>query len=272
MRFLVFGLLVIGPLLLPAQTAVETPAAAPAVVSGATSDGLLPRRLRKAEDDVNDLRDGLILQATLYSGVTSDLTEEKCVEMVEAARRRVARREAEVSWTKELVDLGALARLRLQEPQQKLEWARKEHELALNRQKLVTELAELIRAEQEVAAEPPTPTGPLAERFDGRRFRYGDIVRVEQAFTARFLKALPVSARGDTALHRALGFDHRDRMDVAVHPDDPEGVWLRNYLRESGIPFFAFRGAVTGKATGAHIHVGPPSERWTKPSQSSGGL
>ncbi|MFN0164817.1 MAG: hypothetical protein ACKV22_00175, partial [Bryobacteraceae bacterium] len=233
MRFLVLGLLLASPHL-HAQTTAGAPAAAgtPVVAPGGSSDGLVPRRLRKAEDDLNDLRDGLILQATLYSGVSSDLTEEKCVEMVEAARRRVSRREAEVSWTKELVELGALARIRLQEPQQKLEWAQKEQELALNRQVLVKELAELVRAEQVAATEPPTPTGPLAERFDGRRFRFGDIVRVEQAFAARFLKALPVSARGDTALHRALGFDHRDRMDVAVHPDDPEGVWLRNYLRE----------------------------------------
>jgi hypothetical protein len=66
---------------------------------------------------------------------------------------------------------------------------------------------------------------------------------------------------GQTAVHRALGFDHRGRVDVALNPDQPEGVWLRRYLTENRIPFFAFRHAVAGKATGAHIHLGPMSTR-----------
>ena len=48
---------------------------------------------------------------------------------------------------------------------------------------------------------------------------------------------------------------------LALHPDDPEGAWLIAYLRQAGIPYFAFRGYVPGKATGAHIHIGPPSNR-----------
>jgi hypothetical protein len=30
-------------------------------------------------------------------------------------------------------------------------------------------------------------------------------------------------------------------------------------LRRAGIPFIAFRSAVAGAATGAHIHIGQPS-------------
>ena len=41
------------------------------------------------------------------------------------------------------------------------------------------------------------------------------------------------------------------------------GVWLIEYLTQNHIPFFAFRGAVKGKATGAHIHIGPMSTRLT---------
>jgi hypothetical protein len=48
-------------------------------------------------------------------------------------------------------------------------------------------------------------------------------------------------------------------VDVAINPDQPEGVWLREYLTANKIPFFAFRQAVPGKATGAHIHLGPMS-------------
>jgi hypothetical protein len=48
---------------------------------------------------------------------------------------------------------------------------------------------------------------------------------------------------------------------VALHPDSAEGRALMDYLRRRGIPFLAFRGARAGVATGAHIHVGEPSER-----------
>jgi len=64
-----------------------------------------------------------------------------------------------------------------------------------------------------------------------------------------------VSAMGETAVHRALGFDHRGRVDVAVNPDQPEGVWLREFLTENRIPYFAFRQAVPGKGHwSAHTH------------------
>ena len=58
-----------------------------------------------------------------------------------------------------------------------------------------------------------------------------------------------------------MGFDHRHAIDVAVHPDSPEGQALIFYLRGEGIPFLAFRQAVPGSATGAHIHIGRPSHR-----------
>jgi hypothetical protein len=50
-------------------------------------------------------------------------------------------------------------------------------------------------------------------------------------------------------------------MDVALHPDSKEGQSLLNHLRQVGIPFIAFRNAVPGASTGAHIHIGKPSPR-----------
>ena len=84
-----------------------------------------------------------------------------------------------------------------------------------------------------------------------------------QMFAARFGRVLPISAYGQTALHDRMGFDHRNALDVAVHPDSPEGQALIDYLRVKGIPFIAYRGAVPGAASGAHIHVGQPSPRIT---------
>lgn len=88
-----------------------------------------------------------------------------------------------------------------------------------------------------------------------------DAPRIERFFLQTFGRALPVSALGQTVTHDRLRFDHRDAIDVALHPDSKEGQSLLNYLRQVGIPFIAFKGAVPGAATGAHIHIGKVSPR-----------
>jgi hypothetical protein len=50
-------------------------------------------------------------------------------------------------------------------------------------------------------------------------------------------------------------------VDVAVSPENSEGLWLRRYLSGKGISYFAYRSAVRGQATGAHIHMGAASRR-----------
>jgi hypothetical protein len=84
---------------------------------------------------------------------------------------------------------------------------------------------------------------------------------VQQFFTASFGRALPTSAVGQSATHDRLGYDHRNAVDVALHPDSVEGRALISYLQTAGIPFLAFRAAVPGVATGPHIHIGNPSHR-----------
>jgi hypothetical protein len=84
---------------------------------------------------------------------------------------------------------------------------------------------------------------------------------VQSFFKSAFGRALPVSALGQTATHGRLGFDHSRAVDVALHPDSAEGRALMAYLQAQGITFIAFRAAVPGSATGAHIHIGPPSHR-----------
>jgi len=85
--------------------------------------------------------------------------------------------------------------------------------------------------------------------------------RLRQFFAARFSRPLPVSAFGQTPLHERMGFDHKDALDLAVHPNSSEGRALMDHLRAAHIPFIAFWGAVPGSASGAHIHVGQPSPR-----------
>ena len=76
-----------------------------------------------------------------------------------------------------------------------------------------------------------------------------------------------MSALGQTETHTRLGFDHSNALDVALHPDSAEAQSLTGFLRAAGISFIAFRGAVPGSATGAHIHIGAPSHRIFTPQQ-----
>lgn len=84
---------------------------------------------------------------------------------------------------------------------------------------------------------------------------------VAAAFTKAWGRVLEVSASGQTALHTRLGLDHRNAVDVAVHPDSAEGRWLVQHLRSAGIPFLGIRDAIPGSSTGPHIHIGAPSLR-----------
>jgi hypothetical protein len=114
---------------------------------------------------------------------------------------------------------------------------------------------------------PPLAAGGYSEngafiRFNGHTpWSLADAGKIEKFFLTSFGHALPVSAFGQTLTHDRLRFDHRNAMDVALHPDSKEGRSLIAYLRQAGIPFMAFRGAVAGAATGAHIHIGNPSLR-----------
>jgi hypothetical protein len=99
-------------------------------------------------------------------------------------------------------------------------------------------------------------------RFNGNfKWSLREAPRIERYFSQTFGRHLPVTAMGQSDTHNRLRFDHRDSMDVALHPDSTEGKTLIAHLRKSGIPFIAFRGAVPGASTGPHIHIGKASAR-----------
>ncbi len=228
--------------------------------------GVIPRaRLDEAEDSLADARDAELLSHTLYG---RDLTEEQSTSMEAAALRRLNRRKAAVEKLQGLLDSGAVPKNSLERPNAELKWASEEYDLMVSRSQLVHELAEEARAEQqamEAQESAEASPAPVMEHFNGGAlFTPRVFERIEFAFERKFDKPLPVSAQGETALHRALGFDHRDRVDVALYPDAPEGLWLRQYLEANNIPYYAFRNFVPGKATAAHIHIGPPSARILK--------
>ena len=225
--------------------------------------GAAPRnQLERAEEQMADAEDAAFLRKTLYG---QDLNAEQADEMIAAARRRRERREKTYESAKKLVDARVMPANSLESPLSDVDLARKEYALAETRANLTRELAAMVRAEEDLdtkLAQAPAEAHNVAERFDGDGvFTTPQFARIETAFVGKFKKPLPVSAMGETAVHRSLGFDHRGRVDVAIYPDAPEGVWLRDYLTQHHIPYFAFRHAIAGKATGAHIHIGPGSTR-----------
>jgi hypothetical protein len=123
---------------------------------------------------------------------------------------------------------------------------------------------------------PAMPPGGYSEsgtliRFNGAAsWSLADAAKIEKFFSQTFGHVLPITAFGQTPTHDRLRFDHRNAMDVALHPDSNEGRSLLSYLRQGGIPFIAFRSAVPGAATGAHIHIGNPSVRAAAGADSQG--
>jgi hypothetical protein len=95
----------------------------------------------------------------------------------------------------------------------------------------------------------------------GRAWSLSEAGAIKQFFMLRFGRALPIDVFGQSPLHDRWGLDHRNAMDVGLHPDSVEGEALMEYLRANGIPFTAFHFAIPGVATGPHIHVGLPSHR-----------
>jgi hypothetical protein len=226
--------------------------------------GAIPRaRLDQAQAELADAEDNMILRRTLYGTVrVEDFTKEQTAMMVDAAARLVQRQEERYERARDLVAQGVMARVTLAALLEDLEFRRKTLDLANFRAKLVDELEEYAKAEEEADSESLVTPRRVMERYDGRgMFTEVDFVRVSSAFQRQFAKPLPVSAHGETATHRALGFDHRGRIDVALNPDQREGAWLMAFLKRAKIPFYAFRAAIRGKATGAHFHLGPPSLR-----------
>lgn len=86
--------------------------------------------------------------------------------------------------------------------------------------------------------------------------------KLEQFFQQSFKLPLPIAVFGQGNIHNRWRLDHRNAMDVSVHPDSKEGQALINFMQSNGIPFSAFRGAIPGVATGPHIHIGRPSHRY----------
>jgi len=173
----------------------------------------------------------------------------------------------EVQEHRRLYEKGYVSRSELDESQQEL--ASAEAKLKETEEKIVETKIAIAEASalEEFLRIPPLAAGQYMERgalirYNGKaNWSLADAGEIRRFFAEKFGRMLPVSAWGQTPFHQRMKFDHRDAMDVALHPDSSEGRALLAYLRQTGIPFTAFRDGVPGSATGAHIHIGRPSLR-----------
>ena len=86
--------------------------------------------------------------------------------------------------------------------------------------------------------------------------------KVQRFFSDTFKRQLPIAVFGQGPIHDRWRLDHRNAMDIQLHPDGVEGRALLDFLQKNGIPYLAFRSAIPGTATGPHIHIGRPSHRY----------
>jgi hypothetical protein len=216
---------------------------------------------KKLSETVTQLRANLLTASKAYRE-----SLEKLVVLQKQDEERIA---SNLEKQRQLLDLGVIAKREMEESEQALKDARSR---AAATQKQIAEVDELVaevNAVEELAktatAQQGTyhSTGLLVRYVGASRWALSDFNKVDAFFRLKFGRPLPVSAIGQSDTHNRLGFDHSDAVDVAIHPDSEEGKELINYLASQGISFIAIRGAIPGSATGAHIHIGPPSKRIT---------
>jgi hypothetical protein len=187
--------------------------------------------------------------------------------LLELQRQDESRAAEMVGKRKELLDLGVISKRELEEGERALADAQGRIAETMRKMAEVDNLVAEVNAAEELAktsAERPgmyRSAGLLVRYVGASRWTLSDIAKVDAFFRLKFGKPLPVSAVGQSETHNQLGFDHREAIDVALRPDSAEGQALIGYLTSQGVSFTAIRGAIRGSATGAHIHIGPPSKR-----------
>ena len=178
---------------------------------------------------------------------------------------QVEKKNAELAKIKELYAAGIASRVEVEKVE--LDIADKRARIAETRKQfdeaddILEEIAALDQLSKLPRAGGYTATNAVIRNY-GSSWNIAEIAKVGGFFSSQFGHALPITAYGQTALHNKLGFDHSNSVDVGVHPDSAEGQALIAYLRQTGVPFLAFRSAIPGKATGPHIHIGFPSHHF----------
>jgi hypothetical protein len=170
---------------------------------------------------------------------------------------------------RQLYSEGLIARIELEKAEQELTAAKsrvEETRLQIaNSERVAAELKKAQEmAKTKTLVKPtlmPLNNSGTVIRSTAGSWSLANLSTIQQFYSNTFGKPLPTSSIGQSATHNRMGWNHRNAVDVGLHPDSAEGRALIAYLQNAGIPFLAFRGAIPGVSTGPHIHIGTPSHR-----------
>jgi hypothetical protein len=185
--------------------------------------------------------------------------------------RDVAKAEAQLTKDQALFEQGLISKIELNKSESALAGAKNKvaetNQLMSNADTQIAQTLLEAQAEAQLARTRLARGGTIQTtsyiRYAGAgSWLLSESWKVQRFFQDTFKKQLPIAVFGQGAIHDRWRLDHRNSMDISLHPDVPEGQALLNFLRSNGIPFLAFRSAIPGTATGPHIHIGRPSHRY----------
>lgn len=215
-------------------------------------------------NELSKLRDDYVQATKEYKA-----SLEKLLVIYEA---NVTRAEEKVVTVKKLFADGLIAKAQVEETELALK--NEQHKVAETKQQIASadnQIANVFvetEADAELAknlklAKNKLITTTSFMRFNGNPgWGLSEAWKVQRFFSDTFKKQLPIAVFGQGAIHDRWRLDHRNAMDIQLHPDGPEGRALLEFLQKNGIPYSAFRSAIPGTATGPHIHIGRPSHRY----------
>jgi hypothetical protein len=174
--------------------------------------------------------------------------------------------------SKKLLDEGLISKVQFEESQlalkgahDKLDGARRqlsEADAQIAAILVETEAEKSIAKNLRLARQRLVRTTSFTRYTGAPGWNLGEAWKVQRFFSDSFNKELPIAVFGQGPIHDRWRLDHRNAMDISLHPDSVEGQALLNFLQKNGIPYLAFRSAIPGTATGPHIHIGRPSHRY----------
>ena len=234
------------------------------VVSAQRKTKKKPAPNQELQSELTKLREEFVKATNDYKA-----SLEKLLKIYE---ENVKKAEEKVTLSKKLLAEGLIAKAQAEET---------EHNLALEKQKVEETRRQMTNADAQIAGvlvetaadEEIAKNLKLAKqtlirtsaftRYTGSGgWNLSDAWKIQRFFSDTFKKQLPIAVFGQGAIHERWRLDHRNAMDIQLHPDGVEGRALLNFLQQNGIPYLAFRSAIPGTATGPHIHIGRPSHRY----------
>ena len=215
-------------------------------------------------NELTKLRDDYIAKTEEYKASLKKL--------ISIYERNLEKAEKEFAKSKKLLDEGLISQVKFAEYERALESERENLQTARRQMTeadaqvaaiLVESEAEKTIAKNLSLARQRLVRTAFFTRFAGTSgWGIGEAWKIQRFFSDTFKKQLPITVFGQGPIHDRWRLDHRNAMDISLHPDSVEGQALLGFLQKNGIPYLAFRSAIPGTATGPHIHIGRPSHRY----------